>query len=220
MSSPHYARPPISLIEKNVPPYGVSLYIGGRDGASDLALLREHGITTVVNCAVNLDFNLVPESGPARDMGAAAPGAVTFGQGALRYYKIGLVDGHGNPATMMLAGYYILRSALVQELPDRASYPHRHKGNVLLNCRGGRSRSVALGALFLHRSMPETYPTLDDAVAAVRLRRELRPDEWHEAPKPVLVEAARQASGWIDLIGHDAPQQKMPAPVAQAATAG
>ncbi len=178
-------------------------------------MLREHGITTVVNCAVNLDFNLVPEDGPARDLsgGAAEGGAVTFGQGALRYYKIGLVDGHGNPATMMLAGYYILRSALVQELPpDRPSYPHRSKGNVLLNCRGGRSRSVSLGALFLHRAMPEKYPTLDAAIRHVQQKRELRPDEWFEAPKPVLVEAARQASKWIDMIGHDAPQMRAAQP--------
>ena len=210
--SPRYERPPISLIEPTVTPYGISLYIGGRDGASDLELLREHGITTVVNCAVNLDFNLVPEDGPARDLSGAAEGAVTFGQGALRYYKIGLVDGHGNPATMMLAGYYILRSALVQELPDRPSYPHRTKGNVLLNCRGGRSRSVSLGALFLHRAMPEKYPTLDAAIRHVQQKRELRPDEWFEAPKPVLVEAARQASKWIDMIGHDAPQMRAAQP--------
>ncbi|WP_323006589.1 dual specificity protein phosphatase [Pseudorhodobacter sp.] len=209
--SPEYERPPISLIEKNVTPYGVSLYIGGRDGASDLDLLRAHGITTVVNCAVNLDFNLVSDEG--RDLTGAAEGAVTFGQGALRYYKIGLVDGHGNPATMMLAGYYILRSALVQELPDRPSYPHRAKGNVLLNCRGGRSRSVSLGALFLHRAMPETYPTLDAAIQHVQRKRELRPDEWFEAPKPVLVDAARQASKWIDMIGHDAPQMRAANPV-------
>ncbi|QCO55049.1 dual specificity protein phosphatase family protein [Pseudorhodobacter turbinis] len=198
--SPRYERPPISLIEKDVTTYGVSLYIGGRDGASDMALLREHGITTVVNCAVNLDFNLVPDEG--RDLTGAAEGAVTFGQGSLRYYKIGLV-----------AGYYILRSALVQELPDRPSYPHRAKGNVLLNCRGGRSRSVSLGALFLHRAMPETYPTLDAAIQHVQIKRELRPDEWFEAPKPVLVDAARQASRWIDMIGHDAPQMRVTDPV-------
>jgi hypothetical protein len=202
MTSPRYDRPEISLIEENVTPFGVSLFIGGREGTANLPLLKENGITTIVNCAVNLDFNLVPE-----DEATATPGSVPYGHGGFRYYKIGLVDGHGNPATLMLAGYYILRSAMIQELPDKASYPHRKRGNILVNCRGGRSRSVALSALFLHHSMPETYPSLDSALDHVRRRRELRPDEWHTAPKKVLVDAARQASTWIDVIGHDEPQR-------------
>lgn len=198
MAAPHYDRPPISLIEDTVTPYGVSLFIGGREGTADLPLLREHGINIVVNCAVNLDFNYHLTEEPSR---ADAP--VPYGHGALRYYKIGLVDGAGSPASMMLAGYYILRGALIQELPDRASYPHRERSNVLVNCRGGRSRSTALVALFLHRSMPEKYPDLDAALAHVREKRELRPDEWHETPKGVLVEAMKQASAWIDMIGDD-----------------
>ncbi len=199
---PRYERPDISLIEENVTPYGVSLYIAGSKGASNLDLLREHGITTVVNCAVNLDFNFVRDEDDQREPGE---NAVPNGAGAVRYYKLGLVDGHGNPETMMLAGYYLLRSALNQELPERASYPRRERGNVLVNCRGGRSRSVALAGLFLHQNMPDKYPTLDDALQHVRVQRQLRPDEWIEAPKPMLVNAALQASKWIEYIGHDEP---------------
>lgn len=198
MGTPHYDRPHISLIEENVTPFGISLYIGGREGTADLPLLKRHGINIVVNCAVNLDFNYFPTEDPSRP---DAP--VPFGHGAVRYYKIGLVDGEGSPASMMLAGYYILRGALVQELPDRPSYPHRERSNVLVNCRGGRSRSTALVSLFLHKSMPETYPTIEAALAHVRDKRELRPDEWHETPKQVLVDAIKQASDWIDMIGHD-----------------
>ena len=84
-----------------------------------------------------------------------------YGIGAVRYYKLGLIDGPGNPETMMLAGFYLLRGAFEQELPDKHTYPRRERGNVLVNCRGGRSRSVALVALFLHVEMPERYPTLD-----------------------------------------------------------
>jgi hypothetical protein len=198
LDNPRFPRPEISLIEPHVPPYGAAIWIGGREGVANLPLLARHGIKTVVNCAVNLDFNLVPDTDPA-------PGHLGFGQGAIRYYKLGLVDGPGNAETMMLAGYYLLRGALSQVLPDKPSYPLRERGNVLVNCRGGRSRSVALVALFLHHTMPETYPTLDAALAHVRIKRELNPAEYDTAPKPVLVNAARAASAWIDRIGHEDP---------------
>ena len=73
----------------------------------------------------------------------------------MRYYKLGLIDGPGNPETMMLAGFYLLRGAFEQQLPEKATYPRRARGNVLVNCRGGRSRSVALVALFLAVEMPD-----------------------------------------------------------------
>ena len=106
----------------------------------------------------------------------------------------------------MLAGYYLLQGAFQQVLPDRASYPRRERGNVLVNCRGGRSRSVVLVSLFLHHTAPDLFPTLDDALNHVRTHRELRVDEWFEAPKPVLIEAARRASRWIDNIDADMKQ--------------
>ena len=72
----------------------------------------------------------------------------------------------------MLAGFYLLRGAFEQRLPEKHTYPRRERGHMLVNCRGGRSRSVALVALFLHVEMPERYPTLDDALAHVRARRD------------------------------------------------
>ncbi|GGA61813.1 dual specificity protein phosphatase family protein [Pelagibacterium lentulum] len=193
--APHYARPDISLIAEGIGEDKVSLYIGGSDGARDLDLLRQNGITTVINCAVNLDFNYVLE--PAL---AAEPGKVATGHGALRAYKIGLIDGDGNPARMMLAGYYILDGALKQRMPERESYPHRERGNILVHCRGGRSRSVALVSLYLAKNHADRFPSLDDAIAHVRERRELRRDEWFETPKPMLIEAARQAAQAIDVL--------------------
>ena len=62
-------------------------------------------------------------------------------------------------------------------------------------------------ALLLHKQMPDRYPTLEIALDHVRTRRELRPDEWFEAPKPMLVEATRKASAWIDRIDHRDPEQ-------------
>jgi dual specificity phosphatase 3 len=191
----HHPRATISLIESNLPGWGVDLYIGGSDAAADMALLDERNIKAVLNCAVNLDIDLVKH--PKQDVAAHL---ATHGSGHLRYYKLGLIDGAGNPDMMMLAGYHLLRSILDQELPDKPSYPLREKGNVLVNCRGGRSRSVALVSLFLHLELPEQYPTLEAAIAHVRQRRELHADEWFETPKPELVHIAERAAAMTKLL--------------------
>jgi hypothetical protein len=51
-----------------------------------------------------------------------------------------------------------------------------------------------LVALYLHLSRPDKFPKLDTAIAHVREKRELHPDEWFSAPKPMLIEAARRAA--------------------------
>lgn len=197
MNAPRHPREAVSLIEADIPRYGVGIYVGGMEAAGDLALLARHGISTVVNCAVNLDLNYATTPFPEAE-------ADFYGIGAVRYYKLGLIDGPGNPETMMLAGFYLLRGALEQVLPEKATYPRRERGNVLVNCRGGRSRSVALVALFLHVEMPERYPSLEAALAHVRTCRALRPDEWFETPKPILIGAAERAARWIGMIDAEA----------------
>src|SRR5690606_19566884 len=104
--------PKLSLIYEQHPLYSVDLFISGKEGASDLDLLRRNGITTVVNCAVNLDFNFVEQPQLVSDH----EGSV-YGPGEIRYFKIGLIDGEGNPETQMVAAHYILRAALEQVLP-------------------------------------------------------------------------------------------------------
>jgi hypothetical protein len=101
---------------------------------------------------------------------------------------------------MMLAGYDILDGALKQVLPERISYPNRARGHVLVHCRGGRSRSIALAALFLHKAQPDRFPTLDHAIDYARTMRGLPEDEFYKAPKPVLIDAARRASAAIDQL--------------------
>lgn len=178
----------ISLIETDLAPGGFSIYIGGTEAARDVALLREHRIAIALNCAVNLDINYVNEP---NEMASGEKRA--HGTGPVRAFKLGLVDGPGNPETMMLAGFLLLDGAIRQELPEKRSYPQRSRGNVLVHCRGGRSRSTVLVALYLHLMRPESYPNLDAAIAHVRDKRGLHPDEWDSAPKSVLIEAARQA---------------------------
>ena len=197
MDAPVYSRPAISLITERLAPHNSSLYIGGLEGARDLALLNRHGINIVVNCAINLDINFVRNPSLAEEGSLCASG-----YSDIRYYKLGMIDGGGSPDTMMLGGYYILQGALNQTLPKRSTYPFEDGGNVLVNCRSGRSRSVSLVGLFLHKQQPHLFPTLDAAIAHIRDKRELRQDEWFETPKPALYEAARRASDWIDLIEH------------------
>lgn len=203
LSAPVYDRPAVSEIAKNIGPNGVTLFLGGMDGARDLGLLRKHDIRIVVNCAVNLDFDYVETPVLAADGGRCAAGYA-----AIRYFKLGMIDGAGNPESMLLGSYLILCGSLEQTMPKRETYPFKDGGNVLLNCRAGRSRSVALAALFLHKQHPDRFPTLDAAIELVRERRELRPDEWHETPKPMLIEAARRASECVDLLNGQTGAQK------------
>ncbi|CAG9001655.1 MAG: hypothetical protein CENE_03678 [Candidatus Celerinatantimonas neptuna] len=190
-----YPRPDISLIESDIPKWGVDIYIGGSTGLANEQLLARHHIKAVINCAVNLDINLVTE--PESDIPEHLS---TYGSGKVRYYKLGLVDGPGNPDVMMLAGYYLMRSILEQRLPEKPSYKNREKGNILINCRGGRSRSVTLVALFLHLECPQRYPSLSDAIAHVREKRQLHPNEWYETPKPELISIAEKAAQMAILL--------------------
>jgi hypothetical protein len=195
-----YQHPTISLIETGLEPGGFSLYIGGTDAARDVALLREHKVSIAVNCAVNLDINYVSDPNEPAEGEKCA-----HGTGPVRTFKLGLVDGPGNSDYMMLAGYLLLDGAVRQELPEKSSYPQRRQGNVLVHCRGGRSRSTMLVALYLHLSRPDKFPILDVAIAHVREKRQLHPDEWFSAPKPVLIEAARRAADVVrELQAQDA----------------
>ncbi|WP_210187723.1 dual specificity protein phosphatase family protein [Rhizobium oryziradicis] len=191
----HYPRPAMSLIESKLPGWGIDLYIGGSDGAADPDLLEQNQIKIVLNCAVNLDLDIVSEA-----KAGVAPHLMPHGAGLVRYYKLGLVDGAGNPDMMMLAGYHLLRSVLDQQFPQKPSYPRREKGNILVNCRGGRSRSVALVSLFLHLEFADRFPTLESAIHHVRLKRALHPDEWDSAPKAVLVQAAQRAAEMAHVL--------------------
>lgn len=66
--------PKLSLVYEKHPLYGVDLFISGKEAASDLDLLRQNGVTTVVNCAVNLDFNYVRQADLVSDHEGSAYG--------------------------------------------------------------------------------------------------------------------------------------------------
>ncbi|CAM3605838.1 Dual specificity phosphatase, catalytic domain [Vibrio aerogenes CECT 7868] len=191
----HYPRPLISLIQADIPHWHVDLYIGESAGVSNPELLNEFGIKVVLNCAVNLEVNMVTQ--PEANV---SEGVFDYGSGPVRYYKVGLIDGPGNTPEMMLAGYLMLKGALEQTLPEKPSYKVREKGNVLVNCRGGRSRSVTVVAIFLHLEFPDLYPTLMSAITHIRKTRELHPDEWFETPKPMLIELAEATVSMVKML--------------------
>ena len=168
-----YPLPLLSLIAQGLDPYGADIFIGGTAAACDIDLLRRHGISTVVNCTVNLDVNYV--AGPGEGDANGDPSVLCrSGTAPFRVFKLGLVDGE-NPRGMMLGGYYILHGALRQTLPEKQSYPRREQGNVLVHCRGGRSRSIALVALIFTSRTRFGSRKLDDAIAVVREKREVHP---------------------------------------------
>lgn len=185
--------PPLSLVERDLPGSGADLYVGNKHAASDPALLAKHNIKMVLNCAVNLDINVVTQPDPSAKV-------LPWGPGYVRYYKLGIIDGPGNPAPMLLAGYYQLKGLLAQTFPDKPSYPHRDPGNVLVICRAGRSRSVTLSSLYLHLERPDRYPTLDSALDHVATMRGLTPDIRHLTPKPILIEAAHWSAQMAKMI--------------------
>jgi len=185
--------PPLSLIERDLPLSGVDLYVGDKRAAADPELLARHNIVMVLNCAVNLDINVVVDADPTATV-------LPYGPGFVRYYKLGIIDGPGNPATMMLAGYYQLAGLLEQIFPERPTYPRRETGNVLVLCRGGRSRSVALTSLYLHLAWTNRYPTLESAIDHVFTARGLHPETRYKRPKQELVAAARWAAHMVRLI--------------------
>ena len=176
------------------------LYVGGMEAAADINYLTEHGVGSVLNCSINADIDYVdvPYDAEARD------DLNRYGYGPIRYYKLGLVDGPGNPPEMLLAGYYLLCGIIGQQMPDRPSYPNRDRGHVLVNCRAGRSRSIILVSLYLHLQHPGRFPNLADALTFVRAAREIRPDEFHEAPNSDLVEAAEWAVVAVDRFNRSA----------------
>ena len=168
-----FEHPTISLIETGLKP-GFDLYIGGTDAARDIGLLRQHGIALVVNCAVNLDINYVLDPREPEEDEKCAHGA-----GPIRTYKIGLVDGPGNSEHMMLGGFLLLDGAIRQELPIKHTYPNRERGNILVQFAGAAAVAPRRLSRFICTcALRRNTRHWTSAVAHVREKRSLHPDEW------------------------------------------
>ena len=151
------------------------LLLGNFAAAVDPATLARHGVTQTLNLAVNLD---------------APP--LTLPEGVVvRRAKIVRIDGPGNHPHHVAASALAIDGMLAQTAPGKPGYPAHRAGALLVHCRGGRSRSVAVAALWLARRDPAARRDPDAAVETLRRRRKLGPDQPCEAMLAAMREAAR-----------------------------
>ena len=179
---------PITHLADGIGADKVSLFVGDQIGASDDKLLRRHKIINVLNCAVNCDINYVDET---LDLTPDGTNRV-FGYAPVRTAKIGMIDGEGNDPMLMFAAVHMLHGMLHQTFPDKKSYPLKQPGNVLVHCRGGRSRSVVVAALYLNHMFPEHWPSLDDLVDEIRHKRGIPRDEFDRVPTAGILRNGEQ----------------------------
>lgn len=154
------ARPFLVCVQENVCERAARLYLGNRVAADDPDLLFQHGVTSTLNLAVNIE--MAPLALPDRTV--------------VRRTHIGLIDGAGNVAPHILAAVFAIQGILGQASPGKPSYPPHRAGHLLVHCRGGRSRSVTVLALYLTLAHSDRYPSFDAAVEHLRELRGLSGD--------------------------------------------
>ncbi|WP_198513211.1 protein phosphatase [Brucella pituitosa] len=133
-----------------------TLYVGNLTGASDPQAMLAENVTSSLNVSLNIH---VPE--------VQLPDGIH-----VRRAKVGLIDGEGNNVAHMAAAVLALDGLVTQASPGKPYYPAHRAGNVLVNCRGGRSRSVAVLALYLHLKDPSAFPDFEKAVSHIRVLRD------------------------------------------------
>lgn len=179
---------PITHLADGIGVDKVSLFVGDQIAASDDNLLRQHNIMNVLNCAVNCDINYVDETLDLQPGG----GNRVFGYAPVRTAKIGMIDGEGNDPMLMFAAVHMLHGMLHQTFPDKKSYPLKQPGNVLVHCRGGRSRSVAVAALYLNHMFPGRWPSLNNLIDEIRHKRGIPLNEFDRVPTAGILRNAAQ----------------------------
>jgi hypothetical protein len=182
------ALEPLTHLADGIGVDNVSLFIGDQVAASDDNLLRQHKIINVLNCAVNCDINYVDETLDLKSGGANR----IFGFAPFRTAKIGMIDGAGNDPILMFAAVHMLHGMLHQNFPEKKSYPVRQPGNILVHCRGGRSRSVAVAALYLNHMFPGRWPNLEDLIDEIRHKRGIPLNEFDRVPTPGILHNTEQ----------------------------
>src|SRR5690606_31916850 len=148
------------------------LYVGNQAAACDADTLLALNITSTLNVSVNI---IVP--------------AMQLADGTnVRRANVGLIDGNGNPASYLAGAVLTLHGLLNQASPGKTHYPAHRYGNVLVNCRGGRSRSVTVLGLYMHLTAPDQWPTLASAIDHIRA---LRGNAAHYPLQPMIDMAER-----------------------------
>lgn len=164
-----------------VVPVVPGLLLGNLAAALDAPTLARHGVTQTLNLAVNVDTP-----------------PLTLPDGVVvRRSKIGLIDGPGNHPAHIAAAALAIDGMRAQTAPGKPSYPAHREGALLVHCRGGRSRSVAVVALWLARGADPAWPDADAAVKMLRKRRGIGPDQ----PCQAMLEAMRTAARFFEYCG-------------------
>jgi len=184
----------MTRVAEGIGEHQVTLFVGDQIAASDDRMLREHGIMNVLNCAVNCDVNYVDET---LDLNPGGCNRV-FGFAPVRVHKVGMIDGFGNDPMLLFSAVHVLHGMLRQTFPDKQSYKLREQGNVLVHCRGGRSRSVAVAGLYMHRIFPQRWPSFEAAIDHIRKEREIPLHEYSEVPTPGVLAMAREVLQLFD----------------------
>ncbi len=182
------ALEPLTHVADGIGVDKVSLFVGDQIGASNDNLLRRHKIMNVLNCAVNCDINYVDETLDLKPDGTNR----VFGFAPVRTAKIGMIDGEGNDPMLMFAAVHMLHGMLHQSFPEKKSYPLRQSGNVLVHCRGGRSRSVAVAALYLKHMFPERWLDLNNLIYEICDKRGIPRNEFDRVPTAGILRNAKQ----------------------------
>ena len=167
------ATPVLLPVVDGINAEGAILHIGNRIAADDAQLLLRHGITSTMNLAVNIEM----------------PSLMLPDGTHVRRTHIGLIDGPGNVAQHLLGAVLALHGIAEQASPGKSHYPAHRSGNILVHCRGGRSRSVTVVALYLHLFHAERFPAFEAALNHLRTVRGLDDTQ----PQPAMLDLARQA---------------------------
>ena len=179
---------PMNKVAIGLGGWSADLYVGDMFAASDMGALQAHGITSVLNCAVNVDVNYVSQALDRHPGGTA----LMFGFSSVRVAKVGMIDGPGNHPSLLLAACHALEGLFHQDSPSAPNHPPHQPGNVLVHCRAGMSRAVTVSALYLHGKFADRWPTFGAALDHVRAKRGLHRDEFANSPTPWMLDLARE----------------------------
>ncbi|KGB80608.1 protein phosphatase [Rhodovulum sp. NI22] len=180
------ARPLLIPVLSEAGPGTDTLYLGNLIAAEDAMTLGEAGVTASLNLAMNV-----------------FPCPLTLPDGStLRRYQIGMLDGAGNMSPVLAAAVNLIDALTEAYTEGKPHYPPHRKGNLLVHCRGGRSRSVTVLALWLHLRRPERFPHLETALDYLRGLRGLGGAH----PLPPMITLAHDALA--GPLAHTRPQAR------------
>lgn len=144
-------------IVENFGPHRKTLYLGNLPAAEDADALLNANITESLNVSINI-----------------FPQDLALSDGTkVRRYQIGMIDGPGNSPHLLAAAVMTLQGLMHGYIEGKPHYPQHHCGNILIHCRGGRSRSVTVLALWMAAYCPEQFASFKDALDHIRIIRTL-----------------------------------------------